>query len=47
MFFSFLFSASFDAVGILLKAIALFKLPMNEHKTQMIKTRKTSGCNDD
>jgi len=40
-----LFSVSFDAIGILLKAIALFKLSMNEHKTQMMKTRETSGCN--
>ena len=41
-------SVSFDednkrAIGILLKAIALFKLSMNEHKTQMMITRKTSG----
>ena len=45
VFFLFFF-VSFDAVG-LLKAIALFKLSMNEHKTQMIKTRKTSRRNED
>ena len=45
VFFLF-FLVSFDAVG-LLKAIALFKLSMNEHKTQMIKTKKTSKRNED
>ena len=50
--FCFFFSVSFDedhkkAIGILLKAMALFKLSMNENKTQMMLSRKTSGCNED
>ena len=40
VFVSFFFSVSFDAM-------ALFKLSMNENKTQMMLSRKTSGCNED